>query len=105
MTGAELKTIEGTQQVVLPNGTRVTPAPFMRIDGLDDEGIERVLPPGAKILAALRTGNLYKKEKLREPVLRSCVSFIVPADQHADIILELSLGRELGDIVAKELTG
>jgi hypothetical protein len=46
MTGAELKVTDGVQHVVLPNRARLVPAPFMRIDGCNEEGIDRAFPPG-----------------------------------------------------------
>lgn len=107
MTGAELGVTDGVQHVVMPNGSRLVPGPvpgpFLLIDGFTEEGIDRALPPGTEMAAALRTGNTYRKEKAGEWVPRSCVSFLVPADPGAGVVFELTIGRELGNKIRDKL--
>ncbi|KAK1762492.1 hypothetical protein QBC33DRAFT_551699 [Phialemonium atrogriseum] len=103
MTGAELGVTDGVQHVVLPNGSHLVPGPSLHIGGFTEEGIDRALPPGTEMAAALRTGNTYRKEKAGEWVPRSCVSFLVPADPGAGVVLELTIGRELGNKIRDKL--
>ncbi|GLA72117.1 hypothetical protein AtubIFM55763_002637 [Aspergillus tubingensis] len=105
MTGVELHVVDNVRHVCLQNGIRVVPTPSMRINGFTEKGIDEVLPPLPSPLfaTALRSGTLYKKEKAGESFSRSSVSFIVPAEHDADIIMELTLGREWGDKIQKTL--
>jgi hypothetical protein len=88
LTGAELKIHNGKQQVVLSNGILITPMPFIHLDGFEDKGVEHLFPPSHEVgfLGAFRTGNTYKKEKKKEPVPKSCISFLILANPEADIL-------------------
>lgn len=105
MTGVELHVVDKVRHVCLQNGIRVVPKPSMRINGFTEKGIDEIFPPlpSPLIATALRSGTLYKKEKAGESFSRSSVSFIVPELHDADIIMELTLGRELGDKIQKTL--
>ncbi|KAJ5260466.1 hypothetical protein N7478_012071 [Penicillium angulare] len=105
MTGVELHVVDKVRHVCLQNGIRVVPTPYMRINGFTEKGIDEIFTPLPSDLigTALRSGTLFKKEKAGESFSRSSVSFIVPEGHDADIIMELTLGRELGDKVQKTL--
>lgn len=105
MTGVKLRTIEGNRQILFPNGSTLTPNPVVRINGINDDGFNNLFPPTREsdLVPGLKSSNLYKKEKAGEPLLDSCVSFIVPADSESDVIMELALGYDLGTKIAVQL--
>jgi hypothetical protein len=104
MTGVELRTVEGMRQALFPNGSTLTPMPVVRINGVNEVGIDQLLSTELpEIVPGLRTSNLYRKEKAAGPLLRSCVSFIVPADSKSDVVMELTLGCALGNKTALQL--
>ncbi|OAP61297.1 hypothetical protein AYL99_03498 [Fonsecaea erecta] len=104
MTGVQLRKVEGKWQAVFPNGSTLTPLPAVRINGMNGVEIENLFATeNHDVVSGLKTSNLYRKEKAGEPLLRSCVSFIVPTDSESDVIMELTLGCDLGSKIALQL--
>lgn len=92
VNGAELRVSDKLQYVVLANGTHLVPFRTIEVNSFTEEGIDIL---GTDVAAEIRTSILYKKEKGVNIVLGSCVSFVIPADPDANIILNLTLGRRL----------
>ncbi|CZR66414.1 uncharacterized protein PAC_16315 [Phialocephala subalpina] len=100
-TGVELAKNNGLYRILLSNGAYLVPSPYLRVNGLDENGLNGLF--GDKTEAAIRTGNVYKRQMSGEPVIQSCISFLISADAQKDVVLELMLGRELGGKIADEL--
>ncbi|KAK6379778.1 hypothetical protein LTS17_005851 [Exophiala oligosperma] len=94
ITGANLGVEEGKRKVILSNGST-----------FNEAGINSIFSGAVDLLAALKAGNLYRREMAGEQVVPSCVSFLVPADVGSDVTMELTLGRELGEQLALKLYG
>lgn len=103
MTGVEIRVLEGKRQVLLPNGATVTPIPAVRINGLNDANLDRLFSNKPDIAVALRTSNLYKRKMAGGCVSESCVSFLVPVNENSDVVMDLTVNRELGEKIAVRL--
>lgn len=104
MTGTELKIVNGVTWLELPNGIRLVPAPFIRIQGTSHHLIRRILAPDHPIAQALQAGILYKREVSDLPTERSSVSFIIQANPIYPVVMEVSIGRDMGDEMSDKIT-
>ncbi|KAJ9647627.1 hypothetical protein H2204_000257 [Knufia peltigerae] len=105
ITGANLGVEEGKRTVILSNGSTVSSNSTICINKFNEAGINSIFSGAVDLLAALKAGNLYRREMAGEQVVPSCVSFLVPADVGSDVTMELTLGRELGEQLALKLYG
>jgi len=103
MTGVKIRVLERKRQVLLPNGATITPMPAVRINGLNDATLDQLFTETTDIVMALRASNLYKREMAGRCAFESCVSFHVPVDENTDVVMDLTLNRELGEKVAVQL--
>jgi len=97
----EVESAVHARQVVMQDGVRLMPNPEITLQGVQSEGIKKLLGPD--IYDAIKASRVCQEELQQGTRATRCVSMIIPSNPSVGAVINLNLGLKEGSLVKNKL--